>query len=101
MLGITVVTTANILLVSNNASLRALVQGTLVVEGYKVDTCYKAVNGLTLALLKPLKLFLIDDSLPDMSNIELIHRIKTRQELENIPIAAITDNLIQSQCWQC
>ena len=91
----------NILLVSNNASLRALVQGTLIVEGYKVDITYKAVNGLTLALLKPLHLFLIDQELPDLSNTELIDRIKSRQELAHIPILALTDNLIQNQCWQC
>src|SRR5436190_6002284 len=91
----------NILLISSNASLRALVQGALIVEGFKVDNTYKAINGLTLALLKPISLFLIDQELPDLSNIELIGRIKSRQELAHILILALTDNVIQNQCWQC
>jgi DNA-binding response OmpR family regulator len=90
---------ANILLISNNASLRALIQGTLIVAGYKVDTTYKGVNGLTLALLKPFDLFLIDDDIPDMSRLDLIAQIKGAQALENIPIVAVTDNLEQNECW--
>src|SRR5262249_31761297 len=56
---------ANVLLVSSDDLLRWLVQSTLVGEGYKIDVTRNGVDGLTLALLKPLNLFLVDQNIAD------------------------------------
>ena len=91
---------ANVLLVSSSGPLRWLVQNTLVTEGYDVDVTYKGINGLTLALLKPLDLFLVDQSIADMHNDDLIRRIRNHQKLTHIPVLALTDIINQEKCQQ-
>jgi two-component system, cell cycle response regulator DivK len=84
-----------ILHVEDNADNRLLVRRLLHAEGYQV---IEAENGrkalLLLANNKP-DLILVDINMPEMDGYTLTHKMKCLPGLSNIPVIAITANVMK------
>ncbi len=73
-----------ILIVDDETSSRDLCQAFLESDGYSVETCDRAIKALALLELKKFDLVLTDLSLPEMSGIELIKKVKYHYPATNV-----------------
>jgi len=71
------------------------VQRILLVEDYDVFEAEDGPTGIEIALREKPDLILMDMNLPDIDGYELTRRMRAIPELANIPIIAMTANVMQ------
>lgn len=83
-----------ILHIEDNASNRKLVRKILEAEGFMVMEATNGIDGFDMAQKKP-DLILMDINIPGIDGRELSTKIKATRGLEQIPIIAITSNVMK------
>lgn len=84
-----------VLYIEDNEFNRVLVKRVLTVEDMEVIEASDGAKGLELALAHHPDLILVDINLPDIDGYELTLRIKGLGELRDIPIVALTANVMK------
>lgn len=84
-----------ILHVEDNFENRMLVRRLLLCEGYQVIEAEQATQALEILKTKVPDLILMDINMPDMDGYTLTNTIKLIPGLANIPIIAITANVMK------
>lgn len=88
-------TPATILYVEDNQDNRTLVRRVLQAEGYTVLEASDAADALLVINSSTPDLILMDINMPDMDGYTLTTHIKSMPGMENIPIIAITANVMR------
>ena len=81
---------ARVLIVEDNRSHRKLFRDLLDAHGYETVQSETGFDGYELARTRKPDLILMDIRLPDVSGLEVIKWLKDDQDLEAIPIIAVT-----------
>ncbi len=84
-----------VLYIEDNADNRTLVRRILVVEDIEVHEASDGKEGLRVALDTKPDLILMDINLPEVDGYELTERFKSLPELRDIPIVALTANVMR------
>jgi two-component system, cell cycle response regulator DivK len=84
-----------ILYIEDNFDNRMLIRRVLMAEGYSVVDTGNAIEALELIKSQNPDLILMDISMPDMDGYTLTSRIRASQGFENIPIVALTANVMR------
>ena len=84
-----------ILYIEDNPENRMLVKRILEVEGYKVVEADSGGDGLSKAETIRPDLVLMDINLPEIDGYELTRRLKQMKHLANVPIVAMTANVMK------
>lgn len=84
-----------ILYVEDNNDNRTLVRRVLNAEGYEVIEAANAAEALSILDSDPPDLILMDINMPDMDGYALTTMIKQKPGFENVPIIAITANVMR------
>lgn len=84
-----------ILYVEDNPDNRNLVRRVLGADNYIVDEAKNAVDALEYLKTKTPNLILMDISMPDIDGYTLTGKIKAMPEFANIPIIAMTANVMR------
>ena len=84
-----------ILYIEDNEFNRVLVKRVLTVEDIMVIEAADGVQGLELALAHLPDLILVDINLPDVDGYELTAQFKRLRELRDIPVVALTANVMK------
>ncbi len=84
-----------ILHIEDNFENRMLVRRLLAVEGYQVIEAEQAFEALEILKTKVPDLILMDINMPDMDGYTLTNTIKSMSGLSDIPIIAITANVMK------
>jgi two-component system chemotaxis response regulator CheY len=95
--------TGIILVVDDSAMMRKIVLRTLKTAGVEFDTVLEAGDGLeALALLRAhtVQLIMCDINMPNMSGIELLHKIKEEKLAAGVPIVMVTTEGSEPQVRQ-
>lgn len=83
-----------ILYIEDSPSNRLLVKRILLAEGYDVLEAEDGMAGLDIARRERPDLILMDMNLPDVDGYEMTRRVRTHPELSNIPVVAMTANVM-------
>lgn len=84
-----------ILYVEDNVDNRTLVRRILMAEGYNLLEAVNAAQALEVLQSSQPDLILMDINMPDMDGYSLTAKIKKTPGLENIPIVALTANVMR------
>lgn len=84
-----------ILYVEDNPENRMLVQRVLTAEGFTVLEAASAVEAQEVLQNHHPQLILMDINMPDMDGYTLTARLKKRPELQDVPILALTANVLR------
>lgn len=84
-----------VLYIEDNEFNRVLVKRVLTVEDIEVIEASDGVQGLEKALAHLPDLILMDINLPDVDGYELTQRFKRMRELRDIPVIALTANVMK------
>ena len=84
-----------ILYVEDNVDNRTLVSRILMVEGYNLIQAVNATEALQILETTKPNLILMDINMPDMDGYTLTGKIKRTPGLEEIPIIALTANVMR------
>ena len=84
-----------ILYIEDSPSNRLLVRRILVVEDYEVLEAEDGIIGIEIARQEHPDLILMDMNLPDVDGYEMTRRIRATPELADIPIVAMTANVME------
>ena len=84
-----------ILYIEDSPSNRLLVTRILLVEGYEVLEATDGVEGIEMAKSEHPDLILMDMNLPEVDGYELTEKIKADPDLSDIPVVAMTANVMQ------
>jgi two-component system cell cycle response regulator DivK len=84
-----------ILYIEDNRENLLLVRRILEAEGYSVSGAPDGPSGLELAAQMQPDLILLDINLPEIDGYDLARRFRTTPGLEQVPILAITANVMQ------
>jgi two-component system cell cycle response regulator DivK len=84
-----------ILYIEDSPSNRLLVTRILLVEGYEVLEATDGIEGIEMAKSENPDLILMDMNLPEVDGYELTEKIKADPELTDIPVVAMTANVMQ------
>jgi two-component system cell cycle response regulator DivK len=84
-----------ILHVEDNPENRMLVQRVLTAEGFIVLEAASAVEAQEVLQNHHPQLILMDINMPDMDGYSLTARLKKRPELQDVPILALTANVLR------
>lgn len=84
-----------ILHVEDNLENRQLIRRLLMSEGYEVLEAASAVQALQILSEHIPDLILMDINMPDIDGYALTSQLKSRPELEDVPIIAITANVMK------
>jgi two-component system cell cycle response regulator DivK len=84
-----------VLHVEDNADNRLLVRRLLLASGYRVLEAENALRAWELVQTCVPDLILMDINMPDMDGYMLTNEIKALQRFENVPIVAITANVMK------
>jgi two-component system cell cycle response regulator DivK len=85
----------HILYIEDNRENLLLVRRILEAEGYAVSGAADGPSGLELAAQMQPDLILLDINLPEIDGYDLARRFRTTPGLEQVPILAITANVMQ------
>lgn len=85
---------AKILYIEDNPQNMRLVRKMLRVGGYTMIEATDGTSGVDMAAKERPDLILMDINLPDIDGVEATRRIKAMNELANIPIIALTANVM-------
>jgi two-component system, cell cycle response regulator DivK len=88
-------TQKTILYIEDNPENRMLVRRVLEIEGYTVVEADSGNAGLAKAETTTPDLVLMDINLPEMDGYELTRRLKLMKHLADIPIVAMTANVMR------
>ena len=83
-----------VLIVEDEAPIRAFLRPTLSAAGYALDECDSGARALTLAAARPPDLMLLDLGLPDIEGREVILRIR---EWSRLPILVLSARLQEAE----
>jgi two-component system cell cycle response regulator DivK len=86
---------ATILYVEDNPENRLLVRRVLMAEDYEVVEASNATDALETIKKTHPDLILMDINMPDVDGYTLTMRIKTLPEFQNVPIIALTANVMR------
>jgi two-component system cell cycle response regulator DivK len=84
-----------ILYIEDSPSNRLLVRRILLVEDYEVLEAEDGIIGIEIARQEHPNLILMDMNLPDVDGYEMTRRIRATPELADIPIVAMTANVME------
>ena len=84
-----------ILYIEDSPSNRLLVRRILFVEDYEVLEAEDGIIGIEIARQEHPDLILMDMNLPDVDGYEMTRRIRATPELADIPIVAMTANVME------
>jgi len=84
-----------ILYIEDNRDNRILVKRILEAEGYRVLEAANGPEGIELARAQRPALVLVDINLPDVDGYEVTARLRASEELKDIPIVALTANVMR------
>jgi two-component system, cell cycle response regulator DivK len=84
-----------ILHVEDNHDNRILVRRLLISDGYEILEAENAQQAITLLETNNPDLILMDINMPDIDGYTLTSNLKTRPNLINVPIVAITANVMR------
>lgn len=82
--------TAKLLCVEDEADLRADICEELVAAGYIVDEASNGMEALALLLAGPYDLVLCDITMPRMSGLELLKKVRLESDLADLPFIFLT-----------
>jgi two-component system cell cycle response regulator DivK len=88
-------TKPKVLYIEDNEFNRVLVKRVLTVEDIEVIEAPDGAQGLELALAHLPDLILMDINLPDVDGYELTAQLKNLRELRDIPVIALTANVMK------
>jgi two-component system KDP operon response regulator KdpE len=80
--------TLRILVVEDDRDLRALMQSTLSVEGFEVQTAVSVSEASALVRHNPPDVIVLDLGLPDGDGVELVHEVRKRHSLPILVVSA-------------
>jgi CheY-like chemotaxis protein len=81
---------ARILLVDEDALLRANLRRLLALEGHEVTEAEGGLQGVELALADPPDVVLCDLRMPDLGGIEVMKRLRSDPRTARVPFVAVT-----------
>jgi two-component system response regulator MprA/two-component system response regulator PrrA len=81
-----------ILVVEDTEDARAYIESVLRLESFDVVLAADGLEGLEQARLEMPDLVITDLSMPRLSGLEMIRRLRTTPALKNVPILAITSH---------
>ncbi|MDC7233070.1 MAG: response regulator [Spirochaetales bacterium] len=81
---------AKILIVDDNEMIRDVLEEILSMEGYDVQCCSNATEGLECGHSDPPDLFILDITMPDIDGLELCRRLKSDPATMDIPVIFIS-----------
>lgn len=84
-----------ILYIEDNPDNRMLVYRVLRAEGFEVQSVPDGPSGLQFLEERTPKLILMDINLPEIDGYTMTTRLKQREELANVPIIALTANVMK------
>jgi two-component system cell cycle response regulator DivK len=84
-----------ILYVEDNLENRILVRRLLMSEGYKIIEAENAKRALKILETQTPDMILMDINMPDVDGYTLTAELKTRPKLRNVPIIALTANVMR------
>lgn len=79
-----------VLIIEDDPDIRELTRYNLTQEGYAVREAADGGEGLEQAQAGPVDLILLDLMLPGMDGLEVCRRIRSSEELRNIPVIMLT-----------
>lgn len=82
--------TARILIVEDHEDNRRILRDLLTSAGFEVIEAVTGIAGVTAAEAERPDLILMDIQLPEIDGYEATRRIKSRRDLQSIPIIAVT-----------
>ena len=88
-------TLPTILYIEDNLDNRMLVRRVLEAEGYRVLEAQDGPTGLEVAQAERPSLILLDISLPEIDGYEVTARLKAMDEFRDVPIIALTANVMK------
>ncbi|GAP63293.1 MAG: response regulator [Ardenticatenia bacterium] len=86
---------ARILYIEDNLANRELVKRILEIEGYEVLEAEDGYAGYEAAVSLQPDLILMDINLPEIDGLTLTARLRQHQQLRDIPIIALTANVMK------
>ncbi len=86
---------ALVLYVEDNADNRLLMRRVLLAEGFNFLEAENATEALEILSLQQPDIILMDINMPDMDGYTLIARIKSMPDKKDIPIIAVTANVMR------
>src|SRR5687768_2790554 len=89
-----------IIVVEDNQIVASVYRTKLQAEGFQVEVASDGVAGLEMIMrLKP-DLVLLDIVLPKMSGVEILERIRAREEFRTLPVIVFSSSYISDEAWQ-
>lgn len=86
---------ATILYIEDNLDNRILIRRVLTAEGYRVVEAENAQQALEYLEKETPDLILMDINIPEIDGYTLTRQLKTRPELQHVPILAMTANVMK------
>ncbi len=86
---------ATILYVEDNLENRMLIRRILQADGFTMVEAASAMEALDIIPKRQLDLILMDINLPEMDGYTLTARLKAMPQLKNVPIIALTANVMR------
>ena len=80
----------NILVIDDDAGVCKLVQNALTKEGYKVDVCTEAPQGLQTAVNSKPDVVVLDVMMPVINGYNVCRLLKTEESTKDIPVILLT-----------
>ncbi len=84
-----------ILYIEDDFSNRLLIRRVLTAEGYDLTEADNAMVGIDMAISDPPDLILMDINMPELDGFTATQRLRDVETLKNIPIVALTANVMQ------
>jgi DNA-binding response OmpR family regulator len=79
-----------VLVIDDEQGVLAVIKKRLEIEGYKVITAANGNSGFDLALKSKPSLILLDIMLPDMDGLEVLRKIKSKNDIASVPVIMLT-----------